>query len=168
MRWLGFFVLPIALATGAVVRAQSPTYHLGRTPTPEEIRAADVTVGPAGRELPPGSGTAKKGAEIFAKKCAHCHGPTGVEGQFPKLVGGELHPFATTIWSFINSSMPRNVPDVGLRQETLSADEVYALTAFILYRNGIVKEDDVLDAKSLPKIRMPTRDRRLDGLAPRP
>jgi cytochrome c len=64
--------------------------------------------------------------------------------------------------------MPRNVPDVGLRQETLSADEVYALTAFILYRNGIVKEDDVLDAKSLPKIRMPTRDRRLDGLAPRP
>ena len=126
----------------------------------------DTIVGPAGKELPPGSGTAKKGAEIFAKKCAHCHGTTGVEGQFPKLVGGQLHPFATTIWSFINNGMPRSIPDVGIRAEKLSADEVYALTAFILFRNGVVQETDVLDAKSLPRVRMPTRDPRLDKLAP--
>ncbi len=77
-----------------------------------------------------------------------------------------MHPFATTIWSFINTSMPRNVPDVGLRDGTLTIDEVYSLTAYILYKNKIIKETDVLDAHSLPRVHMPTRDHSLDGLAP--
>src|SRR5207253_3562120 len=104
----------------------------------------------------------KEGAAIFAKKCAVCHGPTGTEGKLgPKLVGGgPLHPFATTIWSFINSSMPRNVPDTGRHDTQLGPSEVYSLTAFILYRNGVIKEDEVMDQQTLPRVRMPTRDRR--------
>lgn len=166
MRWPIFFMMGIAWATGTAVLAQMPTYNLGRAPTEEEVRAWDVTVGPAGKELPPGSGTAKQGAVIYERQCAHCHGLTGTEGPYPELVRDTLDPFATTIWSFINSAMPRSVPDIGLREEKLSADEVYALTAFVLFRNGIVQENDVLDAKSLPRVRMPTRDPRLDGLAP--
>ena len=76
------------------------------------------------------------------------------------------YPFATTIWDFINSAMPRRVPDIGTRDGSLTAEEVYALTAFILYRNGIIKETDVLDAASLPKIKMPKRDPHLDKVAP--
>ena len=168
MRWPIFFMMGIAWATGTAMQAQMPTYDLGRAPTEEEVRAWDVTVGPAGKELPPGSGTAKQGAVIYAQSCAHCHGLTGTEGPYRKLVGVTLDPFATTIWSFINSAMPRSVPDIGLRERKLSADEVYALTAFLLFRNGVdgIRENDVLDAKSLPRVRMPTRDSRLDGLAP--
>ncbi len=151
--------------------AQTPTYNLGRTPSAEEIRAVDIIVGPAGKELPPGRGTAKEGANIYARRCAACHGPTGtakgdgVITVFKPLVGGKgtlntLHPvwtlgslpFATTIWDFINRVMPYNDPG------SLSADEVYAVTAFLLYRNDIIQESDILDAKSLPKIPMPNRN----------
>jgi cytochrome c len=158
-----------ALATGTSALAQMPTYDLGRTPSAEEIRAMGISVGPAGKELPPGRGTAKEGATIYAQKCAHCHGKTGTEGPHTRLAGDQArdHPFATTIWDFINSTMPRSVALLGLRAETLSSDEVYALTAFVLYRRGIMQENDVLDAKSLPRIRMPKRDPRLERLAPR-
>ena len=152
--------------------AQMPTYNVGRTPTPEEIRAADTAIGPEGKELPPGSGTAKQGAPIFAQKCAACHGPSGEGTNFSapcgcsRLVGGKgtittanpivtvgsFWPFATTIWDFINRAMPFNKPG------SLTADEVYALTAFLLYRNGIIQETDLLDAKSLPKVQMPNRN----------
>jgi cytochrome c len=93
------------------------------------------------------------------------------EGQFPALSGQRArvvnYPFATTIWDFINSAMPRKVPDIGTREGTLTPDEVYSLTAFVLYRNNIVKETDVLDANSLPKIKMPKRDPHLDKVAPK-
>ena len=167
MRWLNFLMLVMVWGTGAAALAQMPTYHLGRTPSVEETRAADNTVGPAGKELLPGRGTAREGALIFARKCAHCHGANGEGGAFPRLVGGTLHPFATTIWSMINNSMPRALPDAALREGSLTADEVYALTAFLLSKNGIIKEDAVMNAESLPRVRMPTRDRRLDKLAPR-
>ena len=166
MRWPNYLV--IALASGATALAQMPTYHLGRAPTAEEIRALDRIVGPAGKELLPGKGTAKEGAPIFAKRCAHCHGANGEGGrQFPRLAGADLHPFATTYWSMISSSMPRSLPDAAVREGTLSPDEVYALTAFILYKNNIIKEDDVLNQNSLPRVHMPTRDRRLDKLTQR-
>ena len=168
MRGPNFLMLAVALATGAAARAQMPTYHLGRTPSAEEVRAVDTYAGPAGKELPPGKGTAQEGTPLFARKCAHCHGANGEGGGgFPRLVGARPHPFATTIWSFINSSMPRALPDAGMRAETLSADEVYALTAFLLYKNNIIKETDVMDARSLPGVHMPKRDPRLDRLAPR-
>jgi cytochrome c len=127
----------------------------------------DNAVGLEGKELPPGSGSAKQGATTFAMRgCAGCHGSTGTEGPAPALVGGvgtvagpnpvrtvgSYWPFATSIWDFINRAMPLN------QGGFLSADEVYALTAFLLYRNGIIQESDVMDAKSLPKVQMPNRN----------
>ena len=158
MRCFSNLLVPaMLLATGVAGLAQ--TYNLGSTPSPEEIRALDGLVGPAGKELPPGSGTAKEGAGIFLQKCAACHGRDGEGSRLaPRLVkGGEdkgtsSYPFATTLWTYINRSMPANKPG------SLSAEEVYALSAFLLYRNEIVQESDVLDAKTLPKIQMPNRD----------
>ena len=145
---------------------QLPTYNLGATPSADEIRAWDIAVGPAGKELPPGSGTAQEGAKIFAQKCAVCHGPTAEGGLAKRLVGGQgtlgsvrsvktigsFWPYATSIWDFINRAMPFDKPG------SLKADEVYAVTAFLLYRNNIIQETDVIDAKTLPQVKMPNRD----------
>ena len=170
MRWskiAGLFWVAMVLAA-SVARAQTPDYkNVGKAPSEAEIRAWDISVGPAGKELPPGSGTAKAGEEIFMKKCAVCHGQN-LEGSraAPRLVGGQgtlttLHiqrsigsywPFATTLWDFINRAMP---PKQG---GSFQPDEVFALTAFLLYKNGIIQEGDVIDAKSLPKIQMPNRN----------
>lgn len=155
------------------VLAQGPTYNFGRAPTEAEIRAWDIAIGPAGKELPPGSGTAKEGEKIFANKCAVCHGPTlaGTKAG-PRLVGGQgtlatphavktvgsYWPFATTIWDYINRAMPR------LQEGSLSADEVYAVTAFLLFKNNIIKVSDVMDPQTLPKVQMPNRD----GFLPMP
>jgi S-disulfanyl-L-cysteine oxidoreductase SoxD len=163
-------VLPaIALAAclGAS-SAQTPDYkNVGRTPTAQEIQAWNISVGPEGKELPPGSGSAKQGATIFEQKCAMCHGidlqgsplaPRLVRNKatadplHPERTIGAYWPFATTIWDYINRAMPRN------QEGSLNASQVYALTALILYRNGIIKETDLIDAKSLPKVRMPNRD----------
>ncbi len=144
-------------------QAQAPTYsNVGRAPTEKEIRDWDIIISPDGKELPPGSGNAKEGAWVFvARGCGHCHGPTGFEGPAPRLVADEKtrkggmreQPYATIIWDFINRGMP-------MRQEgLLTPNEVYAVTAYLLYRNGIIREDEVMDAKSLPKVQMPHRDR---------
>ena len=158
------------LATAVAGLAQSRTYNLGTPLSQEEIRGFDVMVGPEGKELPPGSGTAKEGAEIFAKQCAVCHGRNGVGGLANRLVLGSpgnphrgpfkdteksaisYYPYATIAWDFIHRAMPGN------KQGSLTPDEVYAVTAFLLYQNGIIQESDVLDAKSLPKIQMPNRN----------
>jgi S-disulfanyl-L-cysteine oxidoreductase SoxD len=168
------FLLPVMalLACGAAM-AQSPTYKMGRTPTEEELRAWDHAVGPDGKELPAGSGSAVEGAKTFAAKCSFCHGKNA-EGifPFPRLAGGvgtlnsptpirssgSYLPFATTIWDFINRAMPRDA------EGTLTSDEVYAVTAFILFKNGIIKETDVLDKKSLVEVQMPNRN----GFYPNP
>ena len=159
-------VLPFVLFMGVSALAQSPTYGVGRTPSAEEIRVWDISVGPTGEELPPGRGTAKDGAQVYVQKgCAGCHGKTGTEGPAPELIGkadpsidtwerGRIlpirAPFATTVWDFINRAMPLG------REGTLTADEVYALTAFLLYKNAVIKsEDEVMDAQSLPKVKMP-------------
>jgi len=161
------FFLPVIalLACGAAV-AQSPTYKVGRPPTAEDLRDWDRVVGSDGRELPPGSGTAVEGAKVYAAKCAFCHGRTGVEGPFPKLVGGvgsvntakpeltagSFWPYATSVWDYINRSMPRDA------EGSLKPNEVYSVTAFILNRNGIIKETDVVDNKTILEIQMPNRD----------
>src|SRR5450759_848483 len=116
------FLLPaIALLVFGAARAQSPTYKMGRTPTEAELRTWDNIVGSDGKELPPGSGTALEGAKVYAAKCAFCHGKNGEQSSpNPRLVGGigtlntptpirssgSIVPFATTIWDFINRSMP--------------------------------------------------------------
>ena len=161
-------VLTFALLLGGSAFAQSsPTYGIGRTPSAEEIRAWDISIGPTGAELPPGRGTSKEGAQVYAQKCAGCHGKTGTEGRAPVLKGkaepsvdtwerGRIlpirSPFATTVWDYINRAMPLN------REGTLTADEVYALTAFLLHINDVIPEDEILDAQSLPKIKMPIGD----------
>src|ERR1051325_7471250 len=172
MKWLVKIVLVITCAASLEGLAQLPNFGVGRTPSAAEIRARDITVGTAGKELPPGRGTAKEGAVIFANRCAHCHGVNREStGQFPALSGPKTeivtYPFATTIWDFINSAMPRRVPDIGLRDGTLTADEVFSLTSFILFRNNIIKETDVLDAHSLPRVKMPKRDPHLEKVVPR-
>jgi S-disulfanyl-L-cysteine oxidoreductase SoxD len=165
-----FSLLVPFVAVGACIpaAAQTPNYkNVGRTPTAQEVQAMDIAIGTDGKELPPGSGNAKTGARLFGEKCAACHGesqegsaqaPALVGGKgtlaslHPKMTAGSYWPFATTIFDYIRRAMPR------YQEGSLKVDEVYSLTAFILYRNDIIKEDDVIDATTLPKIKMPNRD----------
>ena len=168
-------LLAFVMLLGGSALAQSPTYGVGRTPSPEEIRAWDISIGPTGEELPPGRGTAEEGAQVYLRTgCAGCHGREGEGALAPRLVKAEpgpdvdpwvaarilpyRSPYATTVWDYINRGMPLN------QEGTLTADEVYALTAFLLYKNEVIAEDKVLDAQSLPKVEMPNRD----GFAPLP
>ena len=158
-----FFLLAVLAFT---VRAHSPTYGLGRAPKNDEIKAWDIAISPDGKELPPGGGNAADGGRIYAAQCAACHGKTGKEGPNDVLVGGQgtlntnkpvktvgsYWPYATTVWDYVNRSMPYNQPG------SLSADEVYAITAYVLSVNGIIGEDEVMNAKTVPKVKMPNRD----------
>jgi S-disulfanyl-L-cysteine oxidoreductase SoxD len=162
-------LLPLVLLMTVSAVAQSPTYGVGRTPSATEIRAWDISIGPTGEELPPGHGTAKEGAQLYrAKGCAGCHGANGIGGTAPLLKSKDSKnpdvwargrilplrsPFATTVWDYINRAMPLN------REGTLTADEVYSLTAYLLYINDVVPEDAVLDAQSLPNVKMPIGDK---------
>ena len=167
MRFLS--VLPLVMLLGGSALAQSPTYGVGRTPTAEEIRAWDISISPTGEELPPGSGTVEEGALVYRRKgCAGCHGRTGTGGRADRLVKRDAGPdadpwnlgrilpirapYATVVWDYINRGMPLN------REGTLTADEVYALTAYLLYLNDVIPEDKVLDAQSLPQVEMPNRN----------
>src|SRR5215831_5100961 len=127
-------LVTIVLLLGSPAFAQSPTYGVGRTPTAEEIRALDISIGPTGEELPPGRGTAKEGAEVFEQKgCVVCHGEAGIGGPAPALKSKKGQdvpiwererilplraPFATTVWDFIHRGMPLG------SEGTLTADEV--------------------------------------------
>ena len=156
--------LAAAISAGAVVLAQAAAAPsgLGRPPTAAELR--DGLVGPDGEDLPEGSGTAAEGEVVFTRRgCTTCHGPTGTEGPALALVGGQVStftnywpishwPFAPSIWDYIRRVMPYDKPGI------LTVDEAYAVTAFLLYRNGIIGEDDVMDAGSLPMVEMPHRD----------
>lgn len=161
------------LAVSVVACAQSPTYGLGKPPSPETIRTLDIAISPDGRELPQGSGSAKQGAHLYAQKCAACHGENGYEGRAPQLIKADLtaaklppclapcirganvmaihSPYATVIWDYINRGMPFG------KEGSLKPDEVYALTAFLLYKNDVIPEDQVVDAKNLPQIKMPNQ-----------
>ena len=164
-------VLPIAfsLLMSVPVLAQGPTYGIGRTPAAEEIRARDISIGPAGGELPPGKGSAKEGALVYRSKgCVGCHGPNGTDGAAPNLKSKDPKnpsvwargrilplraPFATTVWDYINRGMPLN------REGTLTPDEVYGLTAYLLFINGVIPEDQVLDQQNLAAVKMPLGDK---------
>ncbi len=172
----------LMLLHGVAAEAQGPGFDLGTTPAEEELRPPDAAIGPDGEGLPPGRGTAQEGAMVYrARGCGKCHGSTGMEGPGPELVGpqGEYdgigsYPFATMIWSYINQMMPLDLqmqhtklgfiggrrPAIGgilYEPCCLKPDEVYALTAYLLYRNDIVGEDEVMDEGSLPDVDMPLR-----------
>ena len=163
-------LLPFVLLGGGSALAQSPTFGVGSTPSEEEIRAWDISISPSGEELPPGSGTSQEGALVYQRQgCAGCHGAraTGTD-EAPTLLKAEggpdvdpwdlgrvlpiRAPYATTVWDYINRGMPL------FREGTLTADEVYALTAFLLNINGVIPEDAVMDDQSLPRVNMPNRE----------
>src|SRR5713101_6515637 len=145
------------LAAPAAGLAQSPKFNVGTPLSQEEIRGFDFMIGPEGKELPPGRGTVKDGAEVFAKRCEVCHGKNGENGVIRSLVigspgkpyrgpfygeernGPSYYPYATIAWDYINRAMPPSNPG------SLSPNEVYALVAFLYYWNGIIKENDVMD-----------------------
>jgi cytochrome c len=161
--------LGMIAAAGTFVKAAEPGhYGYGSKATPEQIAGWDIDArGGDGMGLPPGKGTVQQGSEVYGDQCAACHGTFGEgEGRFPKLVGGHgtlrndrseltvgsYWPFAPTLWDYINRAMPMTTP------HTLSADDVYALTAYILNLNEIVSSEFVADRDSLPKVKMPNRD----------
>jgi cytochrome c len=146
-------------------------FNLGRTPTAAEIAAEDIDVGPSGAGLPAGSGTAQEGAAVFAASCASCHGANG-EGKapaYPQLIGGpkgdfnfasdpkiprtigNYWPYATSVYDYIRRAMPLTAPG------SLTADQTYAVTAFLLEREGVIPAGTRLDAKSLPAVEMPAK-----------
>ena len=162
-------LLTIVQLLGSPAFAQSSrTYGVGRTPTAEEIRALDISISPTGEELPAGRGTAKEGAALFEEKgCVGCHGDKGLGGMAPQLQSTKGQdvpiwkrerilplraPFATIVWDFIHRGMPLG------NEGSLTADEVYALTAYLLFLNQVIPEDQVLDKQSLPKVKMPIGD----------
>ena len=165
--------LAFVLASCSVAKDNAaPQYALGRAATPDEIKALDIDANPSGAGLPAGSGTYARGAEVFAKQCASCHGPKGEGappnprlvgadpkdfsfGDDPKLVKtiGNYWPYATTLYDYINRAMPFATPGV------LPPSDVYSVVAYLLAENGIIQHTDVMDATTLPKVKMPARDR---------
>ena len=168
LRFVTILLLTSVGFLGSPAFAQSPTYGVGRTPTAEELRRMDISISATGDELPPGRGTAKEGAQVYVQKaCVGCHGATGIGGLTPILRSQKAAtdpvwkkerilplraPHATIVWDFINRGMP-----LGL-EGTLTPNEVYALTAYLLFLNNVIPEDQVLDKESLPKVKMPIGD----------
>ena len=159
-------LLLLMLSSAAV--AAGP--NLGQPISHAELAAWDIHVLADGTNLPRGSGTSAQGAPIYAQKCAHCHGEGGKGGPNAALVGAppiksidatktiaNFWPYSTTIFDFIRRAMPWQAP------RTLTDDEVYALTAYILALNKIIGEQEVMNAQTLPKVKMPNRD----GFTPR-
>jgi mono/diheme cytochrome c family protein len=165
------------LLLGVACRSEQRTmarYEVGRPATPAEIAAWNIDVNPSGEGLPAGRGTVEEGARVFAANCAGCHGARGegLPAGGPALVGrdpregfpfgeslkyvrtvGNYWPYATTLYDYINRTMPATTPG------SLAPDEIYAVVAWILAQNEIISPTAVIDAASLPRVRMPARDR---------
>jgi mono/diheme cytochrome c family protein len=165
----------LALAFSAAAFAQSPSSPslqspgLGKPISEADIKTWDIAVLPDGTNLPAGSGNSAQGAKIYTEKCVACHAEGGKGGGAPgagPLVGGapltngidtaktiaNYYAYATTVFDYIRRAMPYNAP------RTLADNEVYALTAYILALNKLIGENDVMDAKTLPQVKMPNRD----------
>jgi hypothetical protein len=156
--------LVFALAS-PVFAQQSP--NLGKSISPEDLASWDISIGPDGVGLPPGSGTVKQGEAVFAAKCQACHGEKGAGQPNDRLVGGQgslpgdkppiktvgsYWPYATTLFDYIRRAMPFN------ESKSLTNDEVYGVVAYLLNLNGVIPEGDTMNAQSLPKVAMPNRD----------
>jgi len=145
--------------------AESP--NLGRVAAPEELAAWDISIGPDGTGLPPGKGTPQRGETVYVAKCLACHGEKGagkpndalaggrgtlVGDQVPVKTVGSFWPYATTLFDYVRRAMPLN------RSKSLRDDEVYAVVAYLLRLNGVIEENETIDAATLPKVRMPNAD----------
>ena len=151
------------IATAAFAATPSP--NLGRAPSAAELSAIDISITPDGRGLPAGSGAVEQGAAVYAAKCQSCHGANGAGGPNDRLTGGigslaspkpvktiaSYWPYATTVFDYVRRAMPITAP------QSLTNDEVYAVTAYLLSVDGIVPKDARLDAQSLPKVQMPNQ-----------
>jgi S-disulfanyl-L-cysteine oxidoreductase SoxD len=160
-----FWVLSIAALGAAQVGAQEGP-GLGVPIAAEDLAPWDISIQPDGAGLPPGAGTAAKGAEVYATHCVACHGAGGAGQPNDRLVGGQgtlgelaqvrtigsFWPYASTVFDYIRRAMPFQAP------QSLSNDEVYAVTAYLLAENGIIRKNAKLDARSLARVRMPNRD----------
>lgn len=160
-------LVALLLASGTATAAGP---NLGQPLTHADLATWELHVYPDGKGLPPGSGTMAQGAPIYAQKCAHCHGAQGKGAINAALVGAppiksidspktiaNFWPYATTVFDYIRRAMPWTEP------RSLTNDEVYALTAYILAMNKIIGEQEVMNAQTLPKVKMPNRD----GFIPR-
>jgi cytochrome c len=155
-----------SLSGERILLAQSPTFGVGHIPSPDYLKTIDIEVMPDGKGLAPGSGTAAAGKDVYTRRCETCHGPTGKEGPQEVIAGGRgslnterplktvgsYWPYATTLWDYIRRAMPFDHPG------TLTADELYGVTAYVLFLNGIVGEQDALNQMTLPQVKMPNRD----------
>jgi mono/diheme cytochrome c family protein len=160
-----FAALGITVAgVGPVRAADGP--NLGREATPAEIAGWDISISPDGSGLPPGSGTSAAGAAVYAAKCQACHGEKGAGQPNDRLVGGHgtlaapapvrtigsYWPYATTVFDYVRRAMPYQQP------QSLTNDEMYAVTAYLLHLNGVIAEGDAMNAQTLPQVKMPNRD----------
>jgi mono/diheme cytochrome c family protein len=158
-------ICSLVVAWHGAALAESP--NLGKVVSPEEMASWDISIGPDGAGLPPGNGTPRQGEQVFVAKCLACHGEKGAGKPNDRLVGGQellapgqapvktvgnFWPYATTAFDYIRRAMPLNEP------KSLRDDEVYAVVAYLLWQNGVIGENDTIDAKTLPAVRMPNRD----------
>jgi S-disulfanyl-L-cysteine oxidoreductase SoxD len=155
----------LAIAACAVPPPAGKPPALGASVSAEEVARWDISIPPSGAGLPKGSGSARQGLQVYEHKCLACHGAKGVGKPADVLVGGvgslasktplrtvgSYWPYATTLFDYVRRSMPITNP------LSLSDDEVYAVSAYVLYLNGIVSEDDQMNAQSLPLVKMPNR-----------
>ena len=159
------WLVPALAAAQAVQPAPAAPLGIGRPATPADIQRIDIDVRPDGLGLPAGGATAADGEPLFAARCAGCHGASG-EGTTagPRLVDatpfeagvnqptiGNYWPYATTVWDYVHRAMPFDAPG------SLSSDEVYALTAYLLAQNGVIGPNERMDARSLPAVKMPNQ-----------
>lgn len=154
-----------AFAPAAPCAAQA-RYAFGQTPTAAQIAAWDIDVAPDGRNLPAGSGSVARGRGIYIAQCAACHGVQGEGGLGDKLVGGQgtlatptpvktvgsFWPYATTLFDYVRRAMPLAAP------QSLSDEDVYAVSGYVLFLNGLVADTATIDARTLTALKMPNRD----------
>ena len=162
-RSLTAVVMVLLAVLGYTHSMAQETPNLGRPAAPAEVAGWDISIPPDGTGLPPGSGTPEQGAVVYAQKCQACHGEKGAGKPNDQLVGGQgtlasanpvrtigsYWPYATTVFDYVRRAMPYT------QSQSLTNDEVYAVTAYLLHLNEIIGAQDVLNAQTLPRVQMP-------------
>jgi S-disulfanyl-L-cysteine oxidoreductase SoxD len=167
MRMRERLILGAAMLTAASTAAFAQAPQFGQPISPADLAPWDIEITPSGAGLPPGRGTVAQGEAVYAAKCQACHGEKGAGQPNDRLVGGQgtlapdkapvktigsYWPYATTLFDYVRRAMPWPAP------KSLTNDEVYAVSAYLLNLNGIIGPNDVMDAQSLPKVAMPNKD----------